>query len=107
MALFVVVLVVVAVVAFALGAWVSPQVVAERCDRIKGYSIRYSKQSGFPSTVTHVRCILSRHHRGPHCVKLNEGQSHQRLDWFEDEEEKEGTESASAVESGNDQAPAG
>lgn len=106
MALFVVVLVVVAAVAFALGAWVSPQVVAERCDRIQGYSIRYSKQSGLPSSVTHVRCILSRHHRGPHCVKLNEGLPNQRLDWFEDEEE-EGAKPKAAAAPGNDQAPAG
>lgn len=73
-------------VVLALSVW-APVFQRNRCPRIKNYKLIFRwRPLGHPEeTTVCVRCILDKGHDGPHHVRLNEGLTNERMDWFEDE----------------------
>ncbi len=94
------------VVGLLVGSRLTSVVTEHRCTRIRTYGLTtYTHRSRPPlQTTSAVRCILEHGHESPHCVRLNEGQPNERLDWFEDELN---TKSAADVEAGDQQGPVG
>jgi hypothetical protein len=73
------------VVGYGIGRWRRSADVP-RCGRLKDFR-RFSPWGS--AQVSHVvtkRCELDAHHKGPHCVML-EDNGNQREEWFEDEKD--------------------